>query len=158
MVEEKLRSSEQQSKDIRAREIRSLPKDTSQLHLITRRYQTSVSSEYFLEWNQLDKSQSEGLILGFLRLSLPRINGYIPELENCAIIREIHVYGELTPLGQSSEKTQHGGLGQQLLVKAKAVAQRHGFRHLAVISAVGTRPYYRARGFTDGELYQHLTW
>jgi histone acetyltransferase (RNA polymerase elongator complex component) len=25
-----------------------------------------------------------------------------------------------------------------------------------VISAIGTRPYYRQIGFTDGELYQHL--
>ena len=24
-----------------------------------------------------------------------------------------------------------------------------------VVSAVGTRDYYRARGFADGELYQH---
>jgi histone acetyltransferase (RNA polymerase elongator complex component) len=26
-----------------------------------------------------------------------------------------------------------------------------------VISAVGTRPYYRRLGFADGDLYQHRT-
>ncbi len=156
MVEDKLRSQEQQSKDIRAREIRGQLKDLSLLRLLTRLYRTDVSAEYFLEWNQLDENQPEGLILGFLRLSLPTVKGFIPELDGCAIIREIHVYGELTPLGQQHEKAQHGGLGRQLLERARQLAQEEGFAQLAVISAVGTREYYRARGFTDGELYQHL--
>ena len=31
-----------------------------------------------------------------------------------------------------------------------------GFRDLAVVSAIGTRAYYRGLGFTDGRMYQHL--
>ena len=30
-----------------------------------------------------------------------------------------------------------------------------GFEGMAVISAVGTRAWYRRLGFEDGELYQH---
>lgn len=157
LVEDQLRKNEQQSRDIRAREIRGQTKDIGQLQLVTRRYNTTVSTEYFLEWNQVDVAQPDGLILGFLRLSLPRAKSYIAELDQAAIIREIHIYGELTPLGQRHEKAQHGGLGSQLLEQAKAVARKHGFAKLAVISAVGTREYYRARGFTDGELYQHAS-
>jgi elongator complex protein 3 len=33
------------------------------------------------------------------------------------------------------------------------VCQR-GYQKLAVISAIGTRDYYRKRGFVDGKLYQ----
>ncbi|MBP7875664.1 tRNA uridine(34) 5-carboxymethylaminomethyl modification radical SAM/GNAT enzyme Elp3 [Candidatus Woesebacteria bacterium] len=158
MVEDELKTKELQSRDIRAREIRSQARDSTQLKLITRRYTTSVSTEYFFEWNQKDEKQPDGLILGFLRLSLPKIPCYISELDNAAIIREIHVYGELMPLGDQQVKTQHGGLGKQLLEKAKAVASKMGYKKLTVISAVGTREYYRARGFVDGELYQHLSW
>lgn len=158
LVEAMLRAQEQQPRDIRAREIRSLPKNVDTLRLCTRRYQTATSWEYFLEWNQADSTQPEGLILGFLRLSLPLKRGFIRELDDSAIIREIHVYGELTPLGQVPEKTQHRGLGRQLLEKAQRLAASKGYKRLSVISAIGTREYYRARGFVDGELYQHLDW
>ncbi len=158
MVEDELKTKELQSRDIRAREIRGQSRDSTQLRLLTRRYTTSVSTEYFFEWNQKDEKQPDGLILGFLRLSLPKIPSYIVELDQAAVIREIHVYGELMPLGDQQVKTQHGGLGKQLLDKAKAVASRRGYKKLTVISAVGTREYYRARGFVDGELYQHLSW
>jgi len=33
------------------------------------------------------------------------------------------------------------------------VARAHGFRRLAVISAVGTRQYYLDRGFERGKYY-----
>ena len=36
-----------------------------------------------------------------------------------------------------------------------AKAREAGFADLAVISAVGTRYYYRRLGFVDGALYQH---
>lgn len=158
MIDASLAKSQQKTQEIRAREIRSQVKDLSQLRLITRRYRTDVSTEYFFEWNQRDPAHAAGLILGFLRLSLPIAEAIVPELNQSAIIREIHVYGELMPLGQEQEKTQHGGLGRQLLEKAKEVAASNGYQRLSVISAVGTREYYRARGFTDGELYQHLSW
>ncbi|RME35696.1 MAG: GNAT family N-acetyltransferase, partial [Thermoflexia bacterium] len=44
-------------------------------------------------------------------------------------------------------RAQHIGLGTRLLERAADMAWQAGYRHLAVIAAVGTRPYYRARGF-----------
>jgi elongator complex protein 3 len=41
--------------------------------------------------------------------------------------------------------------------RARAIAGEHGYAKLAVISAVGTREYYRKKGFTDGDLYQFKT-
>ena len=45
--------------------------------------------------------------------------------------------------------------GWRLIDEAARRALEAGFSDLAVISAVGTRPYYRRLGFTDGRLYQH---
>jgi elongator complex protein 3 len=44
-------------------------------------------------------------------------------------------------------------LGTRLLDQARRIARQEGFERLAVIAAVGTRPYYRERGFAQGELY-----
>jgi len=82
---------------------------------------------------------------------------FISELNNSAIIREIHVYGEVTKIGKkSSKKAQHHGFGTKLIKKAQQISKKQGFTNLAVISAIGTREYYQNRGFTQGFLYQHL--
>ena len=79
-----------------------------------------------------------------------------PELGGSALLREVHVYGASLPLGERrGAAAQHAGLGRALVDAAARVAREAGFRSLAVISAVGTRPYYRRLGFADGELYQH---
>jgi elongator complex protein 3 len=73
------------------------------------------------------------------------------------VIRELHVYGGALALGaRDGARAQHRGLGRRLVREASARALEAGYRALAVISAVGTRPYYRALGFGDGALYQHL--
>ena len=70
----------------------------------------------------------------------------------------MHVYGAATELGvRSSERTQHRGFGQKLVEAAGAEARKAGYESLAVISAVGTRIWYRRLGFVDGPLYQHLS-
>jgi len=114
-------------------------------------YDASVAEEVFLE-----ALTPEGRLVGFLRLSLPRLPGGIPEIAASALIREVHVYGSLVGLGESrAGAAQHQGLGQRLVAAAVERARRAGFADLAVISAVGTRGYYRSLGFFDGELYQH---
>ena len=75
---------------------------------------------------------------------------------DAAMVREVHVYGVLTGLGESGDgRSQHAGLGQRLIARAAEIAREAGFGDLAVISSVGTREYYRKLGFRDGELYQH---
>jgi len=71
------------------------------------------------------------------------------------MIREVHVYGVAADLGERSpRKAQHLGLGRRLVERAARLAAESGHRDLAVISAVGTRDYYRALGFHDRGLYQ----
>ena len=70
------------------------------------------------------------------------------------MIREVHVYGLATPINESGTNAQHRGLGRQLIEKACSIAKEAGYIQLLVISAVGTRDYYRKQGFRDGGLYQ----
>ena len=71
-----------------------------------------------------------------------------------AMVREVHVYGKAARLHASSDGVQHLGLGKRLIEEAARIARDEGFSHLNVISAIGTRAYYRSLGFEDAELYQ----
>ncbi len=137
--------------DIRAREIRREQFEAGDAKLDEIVYQTSAGEEHFLQFILPDTNQ----ILAFLRLSLPTEDSYLEELGKSAVIREIHVYGQALGIGKkNSQRPQHLGFGTQLIKKAREIAREHGYQQLAVISAIGTREYYRKKGFTDGDLYQ----
>jgi len=74
-----------------------------------------------------------------------------PELEHCALIRELHVYGQLQPTNICDSRrkslSQHRGYGGKLIKHAEYIALRNGYRKMAVIAGVGTRDYYRKHGF-----------
>ena len=142
--------------DIRAREIRGQAFEEKELRLRTSEYDSSFSREIFLEYVTPDDR-----IVAFLRLSLPQASQEaneiaIAEVAESAMIREVHVYGSAVGLGdRDGERAQHRGLGRKLLEEASRRSAQAGYADLAVISAVGTRLYYRALGFADGALYQH---
>jgi elongator complex protein 3 len=140
--------------DIRSREIRDEEVNWEDLKKEIIKYETSVSTEYFISYITKDDDK----ICGFLRLSIPKKslskNHFIEELKDCAIIREIHVYGTLVSIGEESEgEAQHLGLGKHLIEISEEITKREGYQKLAVISAIGTREYYKKRGFTKDNLY-----
>lgn len=140
------------SRDVRARELRRRALDPGDLVLAPREYATGTTREHFLEL-----STPGDRLAGFLRLSLPSEGESRPEeLAGRAMIREIHVYGQMAEIGAGGANAQHQGLGRRLVERAKSVARESGYPGLAVISSVGTREYYRGLGFRDGELYQLL--
>jgi elongator complex protein 3 len=162
VAERALRAQGAQLSDIRSREIkRQSLAARGELRLRVTEYTTGVSEERFIEL-----ATAEDALLGFCRLSLPLRSAAdlplaaanIAELQGSALIRELHVYGASLALGQApGGDAQHRGYGTWLLTEAAQQAAAQGFCDLAVISAIGTRPYYRARGFRDGELYQHMS-
>jgi elongator complex protein 3 len=156
IAEQKLHEMGKKSQDIRSREVRGQKIEVDKLQLNEVHYTTSVSKEVFLQYILPGQSQDENnKIVGFLRLSLPTVPNFISELSHAAIIREVHVYGQVVGLGEKSAgKAQHLGVGTQLIEHAKKLASREGFSALAVISAIGTKEYYRKRGFVDKKLYQ----
>ncbi|MCA9951812.1 MAG: tRNA uridine(34) 5-carboxymethylaminomethyl modification radical SAM/GNAT enzyme Elp3 [Anaerolineales bacterium] len=137
--------------DIRYREIRREQVTLADLELRVDSYQTDATTEHFLSFETADER-----IAGFLRLSLPNCDTRhpLPELEDHAMIREVHVYGPALNLGDDSQgEAQHMGLGTKLVLQAKAMARAAGYGHIAVISAIGTRNYYTKHGFQLNGLY-----
>ena len=155
VAERELERVGEQSQDIRAREVRGAKISADQLQIEQIPYETQVSKEIFIQGVTKEAPKK---LAGFLRLSLPTVENPITELKDCAIVREVHVYGQVVGFGEKGEKekgrAQHLGLGTLLLEEAKKIAKEAGFNKLAVISAIGTREYYRKRGFADGQLYQ----
>lgn len=160
MVERRLAASGQERvREIRYREIGSDAPDPAELEMDVVAYSTPTSEERFLQW-----VTPEGKIAGFLRLSLPdqrfvaectkRYGDDAPVGAGEAMIREVHVYGVAARVGQEGTAAQHRGLGRSLVARACELALEAGFGRINVISAVGTREYYRSLGFLDHGLYQ----
>lgn len=152
LAEDEVTRRGQSSADIRAREVRFRSVEADSLALDVVEYDTQVGREQFLQFIAPDRA-----IAGFLRLSLPdpALPPLTPELDGAAVIREVHVYGQVVGIGGDSDgRAQHAGLGTALIEAAVERARAAGYRTLAVISAVGTRVYYRKRGFADSGLYQ----
>jgi elongator complex protein 3 len=137
--------------EVRHREIRGESFDEASLGLVETAYDAGSGKEIFLELvTELDR------IVGFLRLSLPVETSFMEELGQNALVRELHVYGGSVRIGAASGgRAQHRGFGARLLDRADAIARDAGYETLSVISAIGTRDYYRQQRFMDGELYQH---
>jgi len=137
---------------IRCREVRGKMVSPGELRLDDLVYQAGGAEEHFLSYVTPDDR-----LAGFIRLSLPSSDAPetgLVDLKDAALVREVHVYGQSLPVGAEQEgAAQHAGFGTQLLKEAENIAQAHGFRHLAVISAVGTRQYYLERGFERGVYY-----
>jgi len=94
-----------------------------------------------------NKNTYNGLI-GFCRLRIDDNPGgkIIKELENCALIREVHVYGYSLCVGnieQNLNSSQHRGYGKMLIEVAEQISLKNGYNKIAVISGVGTREYYK---------------
>lgn len=151
IVQQRMAQQGKRCECIRCREVRAASGDWEKdLRLQELIYETDSTEEHFLHY-----ATPEGKLAGFLRLSLPLAprDLPLPEIRDAAMIREVHVYGPAQALGKQEGGVQHRGLGTQLLEAAAQRARQAGFRELAVIAAVGTRPYYRERGFTEGILY-----
>ncbi len=152
IVEEELARRGERSRDIRAREVRFHSVAPDDLRLDELAYASSSGEEIFLQFINATEDRT---IAGFLRLSLPTDAPITDELTGAALIREVHVYGQSVEIGEAAEgRAQHAGLGTRLIERAAEIARERGYARLAVISAVGTRGYYRKRGFVDGALYQ----
>jgi elongator complex protein 3 len=153
VVKQRLASEGRACQCVRCREVRHTTADVID-HVNTIEYETRGGRELFLSIDTI-----EGKLAGFLRLSLPSIDPFGPldftELKGAAIIREVHVYGPVVEIGREGQsgQAQHSGLGTKLIEAAESLTRAAGYQRLAVISAIGTREYYRKHGFELGELY-----
>jgi len=137
-------------KCIRCREVKG--QTYEEPYLFVNKYKSSGGIEYFISY----ENKTQTVLYGMLRL---RINidqdMTMGELYDCALIRELHVYGSHSEIGDSvkSEQTQHRGLGKKLLKIANDIAYQNGLDKIVVISGIGVREYYRKNGFEDYYTY-----
>lgn len=129
---------------IRCREVKGNEWDGYGVMMI-RKYNGSGADEYFISYESYDNS----IIYGFLRLRLcvPDTDTF-EELEGCALIRELHVYGNLIEVNESREgNSQHRGVGKRLMGKAEEIAKANGYKKVSVIAGNGVKEYYKKLGY-----------
>jgi len=107
-------------------------------------YAAGGGREVFLAW----EDPTTDSVAGFLRLRFPsaRDEGAL----DAPVIRELKVLGSEVPVGAAGggpTDYQHRGFGRALLEAAEERVRAEGFGQVYVTSAVGTREYYRARGY-----------
>jgi elongator complex protein 3 len=120
--------------------------DIDDIKLNREDYESSGGNEVFLSYDD-----SHDRIFGFLRLRKPSNLAHRKEVtQNTCIVRELHVYGKSLKLGQrDADSIQHLGLGKNLMSEAEKITKEEfDAKRLLVISAVGTREYYRKIGYS----------
>jgi histone acetyltransferase (RNA polymerase elongator complex component) len=152
---------------IRCREVKDQEYNADEPHLYVHEYKSSSGTEYFISF----ENHNQTTLYGLCRLRFNMTNHITshgqtltnPILHNTALIRELHVYGIHSGVGDSSESvtthTQHKGLGAKLLKKAEEIAAENGYKSITVIAGVGVKEYYRKFGYTDYYTYlrKHIT-
>ena len=133
---------------IRCREARNKEFQISNIKFQVKKYQASDGTEYFLSYESKDKKT----LYAFLRLRISNnpnseLIKELPDLDNAAIIRELHTYGTLIPLLGKLKDVQHAGLGKKLINQAEKIAQQNKINKIAVISGIGVRQYYQKLGY-----------
>jgi len=141
LAQNRLKATGRTCRCIRCREIGRLP-SLAESEIRVLKYSCCDGVEYFIS------AVSNDSLIGFTRLRFPS-EVYDSVLENTALLRELHVYGSLVPVGKDadSDEWQHRNFGRLLIARAEEIASDTGFASLAVMSGIGVRPYYRRQGY-----------
>ncbi|MDP2683827.1 MAG: tRNA uridine(34) 5-carboxymethylaminomethyl modification radical SAM/GNAT enzyme Elp3 [bacterium] len=156
---------------IRCREARKELVDEKDAKLVIRKYRAGLGTEYFISFESKDYKK----LYAFIRLRLPdkktrqasdfKITRFFDQREitvkgdelafdvNTALIRELHTYGELIPVGSKKKAVQHIGFGKRLMIEAEKIAKQKGYKKIAVISGIGVREYYKKLGYKLDQTY-----
>jgi len=134
-----------QCKCIRCREVRNSEVRLEDYELQSIEYKTVTGTELFLSFEH----KTENKCAAFCRLRLPNndaistFSDNLEVLQNAAIVRELHTYGQLMKIKNKGEQSQHRGFGMRLMQEAEHLAYERGYKKIAVISGVGVREYYK---------------
>ncbi|MFH1327642.1 MAG: tRNA uridine(34) 5-carboxymethylaminomethyl modification radical SAM/GNAT enzyme Elp3 [Candidatus Bathyarchaeota archaeon] len=159
LVNQNLREKGLKCKCIRCREVghktikEKLYVNPKDLKLQVQKYEASRGMEAFISIEEIERD----LLIGYLRLRIPSNCASRPEItmEKSAIVRELHIFGPLVPVGETiSDAWQHKGYGARLLSEAERIAkEEYSCRKILVNSALGVKPYYSKFGYVDDGPY-----
>jgi len=149
VVQSEMRKKNLACKCIRCREVREDYDPKEKLELFRIDYRSSDGKEIFLSWETKNRKK----LYALLRLRIPA-QAFIPVLQNTAIIREIHTYGQMVSVNKKDFAVQHRGLGKKLIKEAEKIVKREfGLNKVAAISGIGVRPYWRKLGYRLKDTY-----
>jgi elongator complex protein 3 len=119
--------------------------DADSVRMVYRSYEASGGKELFIS---VEDPAADALV-GYIRLRMPSENYTREEIDSStALVRELHVYGPEVPVGRHHLGSwQHIGFGRKLLTEAEAKAREFGVDKVLVLSALGTKEYYRREGY-----------
>jgi len=103
-------------------------------------YLASCGREYFIS------SENQNGLFGFCRLRFPFSRLRKEITRESALIRELHVYGDIVNVGGKA-KVQHRGIGKRLLEVSEEIAKHNGIKKMIIISGIGVRDYYKNLGY-----------
>lgn len=134
---------------IRCREVRNEKFSFEKLRLVRRTYRAGQGVEHFISFESRDRKK----LYAFVRLRLPKGKAQRAFDNKTALIRELHTYGELIPVGSKRKAVQHIGLGKRLMVEVEMLAKQKGYKKITVIAGIGVREYYRKLGYKLEKTY-----
>ena len=145
LVRRRLEQEGKRCRCLRCREAgrRATPR-LEELQLTEAEYPANGGTEVFLAF----EDRGTDTVAAFLRLRFP--SGETPGGLTDPVIRELKVLGSEVPVGGAATAAtdyQHRGLGGALVRRAVERSRERGSARLFVMSAVGTREYYRHLGF-----------
>ncbi len=122
---------------IRCREPQGRVVNWEKVELFVLEYDASGGKEFFIA----AQDPTQDLLIGFCRLRFPSQCLRSEITPTSALVRELHVYGTATAIGEDG-LIQHRGFGKKLMEKAEEIAKNNGKNKMIVISGVGVRKYY----------------
>ncbi len=133
---------------IRCREPKNEKINWNKVKIKVMNYIASGGKEFFISAEDTEKD----LLIGFIRMRFPSQVLRSEITSKSALIRELHVYGTATGIGDEGN-VQHRGWGKKLLQKAEEIAKKAGKDKMVIISGVGAREYYRNLGYKLERVY-----
>lgn len=153
LVQKRLREEGGRCRCIRCREVghaeykSGLRPNLDDIKLVVDRYHASDGEEVFLSYEDV----KQDILIGLLRLRYPSVRAHRPEanVTQSTLVRELHVYGPLVPVGAEPKGGwQHQGYGAKLLEEAERISKEEfSVRRVIVLSGIGVRNYYRRFGY-----------
>ena len=163
LVQQKLEAQNMRCRCIRCREVghrmqtANLRPDPDKVKILTTSYSASEGTEVFISAEEPEND----VLIGYLRLRIPSEKASRPEIKAapCSVVRELHVYGSLVPVGMHMSKAwQHKGYGEALLAEAERITHEgYNLKKILVISALGTKQYYKRFGYDYDGVYMSKT-
>ena len=163
LVQQKLKEEGVQCRCIRCREVghrwlrEKMKPNPNNIQIQVTKEKASDGIEIFIS----AEDPINDILIGHLRLRIPSEKAHRREIlpEVTSIVRELHVYGPLVPVGkQITRAWQHKGYGSILLSKAEQMSKEdYDIKKMVITSALGTRQYYRRFGYNyDGPYVSKL--